>query len=101
MPMRVLTVDDTRTARLVVRKCFEELGYPVLEAPNGQAALDLLSTEGPVDVIVLDWHMPVMDGLTCLTEIRKNSAYDETKGMAEVEVDVVEDRSTAITLQLK
>ena len=77
--MRVLTVDDSRSARLIVRRCFEDLGFEVFEAANGQAALDLLRQKGSVEIIVLDWNMPVMDGFTCLTEIRKLPAYTDIK----------------------
>ena len=77
--MRVLTVDDTRTTRLIVRKCFEELGYTVLEAVHGQAALDTLAQQGPVDFMILDWNMPIMDGYTCLEEVRKRAEYNGIK----------------------
>ncbi len=77
--MNILTVDDTRTSRLIVRKCFEPLGHVVFDAENGQVALDVLASQSSMDVVMLDWNMPVMDGFTCLTEIRKNPAYKDVK----------------------
>ena len=77
--MNILTVDDTKTARLIVRKCFEPLGHMVFDAENGQVALDVLASQSSMDLILLDWNMPVMDGLTCLTEIRKNPEYNGVK----------------------
>ena len=77
--MKVLAVDDSMTARLIVKQCFEPLGHTVLEAEDGKLALEVLASDGAVDVVVLDWNMPVMDGLTCLTEIRKNASYKDVK----------------------
>lgn len=77
--MRILVVDDSRTMRLISRRCYEELGYQVCEAQNGAAALNSLAQQGPFDIVVLDWNMPVMDGLTCLQKIRQVSHYSSTK----------------------
>jgi CheY-like chemotaxis protein len=61
---RVLVVDDTPFNRQLLRRLLDRIGHETLEAGDGQAALDLLrdpATE-PVDVILLDIMMPVMDG---------------------------------------
>ena len=61
----VLIVDDDESIRDALADVLGDEGFEVLSAPNGQAALDLLSGRA-VDVIVLDVLMPVMDGLAFL-----------------------------------
>ena len=62
-PGSILIVDDYDDARACLRDVLEEAGHTVIEASNGQQALNLLVTAGQrVGVIVLDLQMPVMDG---------------------------------------
>lgn len=68
------------TARLIVKRTFQDVeGCTILEAPDGAVALSVLESQHPVDVVVLDWNMPVMDGFECLQNIRKNPAYSDVK----------------------
>ena len=59
----VLVVDDDQDIRDLVQLGLEDEGYSVLTAPNGKAALALLG-RSPIDLILLDMRMPVMDGWT-------------------------------------
>lgn len=62
----ILVVDDLEINRVTLRCIFEEK-YQILEACNGQQALDILAErDGVVDIILLDFMMPVMDGITFL-----------------------------------
>ena len=70
-----LVVDDSRVVRKVARKILEARGFEVDEAANGQAALDACRMRLP-DGILLDWNMPVMDGLTFLRALRKEFGSD-------------------------
>ncbi len=65
-----LVVDDSRVTRKVARRILEELSFQVSEANDGAQALDLCRREMP-NAILLDWNMPVMDGLTFLQQLRK------------------------------
>ncbi|OYW14373.1 MAG: two-component system response regulator [Rhodospirillales bacterium 12-54-5] len=67
-----LIVDDSKIVRKVVRRIIEGLKFNVLEAENGQEAVDLVKANA-VDVIILDWNMPVMDGLECMQVIRADA----------------------------
>jgi CheY-like chemotaxis protein len=59
----ILVVDDYDDARAVMREALEEAGYAVIEAANGQEALNVLVTPGQdVSLITVDLQMPVMDG---------------------------------------
>jgi two-component system, chemotaxis family, chemotaxis protein CheY len=65
-----LLVDDARTVRRICRGIVESLGFTVHEAENGQEALDTVRTHPEIELILLDWNMPVMDGLTFLRTLR-------------------------------
>lgn len=69
--MKVLIVDDESGIRDVIKEycLFED--YNVLEAEDGQSALDIIKNNSDIDIIVLDIMMPKMDGYTTLKEIRK------------------------------
>ncbi len=65
-----LIVDDSRVIRKVARQIFEAIGYSCEEADNGEAALQACNTALP-DFILLDWNMPIMNGLEFLQALRK------------------------------
>ncbi|EKO37952.1 MAG: PAS domain S-box [Solidesulfovibrio magneticus str. Maddingley MBC34] len=65
----VLLVEDERINRLTTGRALSRLGYNVLEAINGQEALQVLSRE-QADIILMDIQMPVMDGIECTHHIR-------------------------------
>jgi two-component system chemotaxis response regulator CheY len=68
--MLALVVDDSRAMRMVLRRIMSSLGFDVVEAGNGQEALDVVDA-GPVpDIALVDWNMPVMDGLEFVTTVR-------------------------------
>ena len=64
-----LVVDDSRVVRMVARRILEQLGFATAEAANGQEALDACGARLP-DAVLLDWNMPVMNGLDFLLELR-------------------------------
>ncbi len=69
-----LVVDDEPANRDILRKGLEGAGWPVVEAENGQVALDRLAEALP-RLILLDLMMPVMDGFEFVAELRKNEAW--------------------------
>jgi two-component system chemotaxis response regulator CheY len=77
--MRALVIDDSRAMRRIVSRILSDLGYDeVLEAADGQQALDLLGGGPPPELACVDWNLPVMDGLTFVTQVR---ARREWRGM--------------------
>ena len=76
--MKILTVDDSSTVRFVMKSAIESLGHTCLMATTGQEALAIVSAE-PIDVVLLDWNMPLMDGREVLREIRKKPICKNTK----------------------
>ena len=67
---RCLVVDDSRVVRMVARKILESLNFQIEEAENGQAAMDICKRAMP-DAILLDWNMPVMNGMDFLKGLRR------------------------------
>ena len=74
MGLNILLVDDSGVMRKLVSKALRQGGLDIAgtkEAGNGQEGLDALGGGG-IDVVLCDWNMPVMDGLTFVTEARKS-----------------------------
>jgi two-component system chemotaxis response regulator CheY len=68
--MRALIVDDSRFVRGFLRGLLEEKGIECEEAGDGQAGLGRLSAGRQFDFALVDWNMPVMDGLEMLSRLR-------------------------------
>ena len=76
---RVLVVDDDMRNVFSITRILEQAGIKVLQAENGQLAIDLLTTaEQPIELILMDIMMPVMDGYQAIEHIRKMAAYRTT-----------------------
>jgi two-component system chemotaxis response regulator CheY len=74
--MRALVVEDSTTIRSILRKILTELGFEVLEAPDGQEALQRLKDAPKIDVALVDWNMPEMNGYDFVQAVRKNHSHD-------------------------
>ena len=73
--MRILVVDDSVTMRKIISKSLKTSGYPdVVEAGDGAEAMSKMTG---VDLVLLDWNMPVMDGLSFVKEIRQSPVFGE------------------------
>ena len=71
--MRVLLTDDSKTIRMVLRDVLTQLGHSdVHEAENGAKALEMVANGG-FEVILLDLHMPVLDGLGTLKQLKADA----------------------------
>ncbi|WP_439816766.1 response regulator [Zavarzinia sp. CC-PAN008] len=70
----ILSVDDSASMRQMVRLTLSGAGYSVVEAGDGAEGLKVAQSK-PVNMIVTDLNMPVMDGLTFIREVRKLPAY--------------------------
>lgn len=72
-----LVVDDSRVVRKFGSQILENLGFKVVAAADGVEALECCRVEVP-DLILLDWNMPVMDGMEFLAEFRRTYPENET-----------------------
>jgi two-component system, chemotaxis family, chemotaxis protein CheY len=85
--MRALIVDDSRFVRDYLRGLLEERGVECEEAPDGQAGLERLRKQGPFDLALIDWNMPVMGGLDMLKNLREEGYSDMKVMMVTTEAD--------------
>lgn len=68
--MRILVVDDSTTMRRIIANSLKAVGFEdIVEAGDGQQALETLDG---VDMLLTDWNMPNMDGLTLVKAVRAN-----------------------------
>ncbi len=70
----ILAVDDSSSIRQLLRSILSQSGYRVIEAVDGRDGLGKLAAEH-ADLIITDLHMPFMDGIGLINEVRKNPAY--------------------------
>lgn len=72
--MRALVIDDSRATRAMLRRILGELGYEVTEAGDGRQGLAALRDDPDLDLALVDWNMPVMDGLEFVRQVRGDTA---------------------------
>lgn len=73
-----LIVDDSSVIRKVARRILEGLEFQIVEAEDGQKAVEMCKREMP-DAVLLDWNMPVMDGYEFLRNLRLMPGGDKPK----------------------
>jgi two-component system, chemotaxis family, chemotaxis protein CheY len=76
-PKRILTIDDSRTMRDMLRMTLVDAGYVVIQAVDGMDGLDVLKKER-FDVVITDINMPKLDGYGVIRHMRADSGYDDT-----------------------
>lgn len=74
MSKTILIVDDSAVMRSTLTSVLSQEGFFIVEADNGQSALDR-AAQAKVDLIISDVNMPVMDGLTFARKIKENPDY--------------------------
>ena len=76
----LITVDESSTMRRIIKNTLQKLGFVnILEAENGADALNIMARSArKVDMIITDWNMPEMDGLTYVKAVRAKKEYDHT-----------------------
>jgi two-component system cell cycle response regulator len=92
MPVKILSVDDSRTVRCIVGAALLPYDCILCEAANGAEGLALARREKP-DLIVLDVSMPVMDGITMLTYLKEDP---ELKEIPVLMLTAVSDHNTVV-----
>lgn len=77
--MKILSVDDSKATRMFVKNAVDVLGFDFIEAEDGQKALEVLEEEGEgsVNLILLDWNMPIMNGMEFLEKIKADDRFKE------------------------
>lgn len=78
MRPRVLVIDDDELNRKLVEEILEDAGYQPIMAESGAQGLTLLRETGYIKVVLLDWMMPDMDGISVLKQIREEKGLKDT-----------------------
>jgi two-component system, chemotaxis family, chemotaxis protein CheY len=70
--MKFLLVDDSKTMRNIWKSVIAQMGaHEVVEASDGQEGLKAVAGQGPFDIMLVDWNMPNLDGLSMLKKVRE------------------------------
>lgn len=94
--MKTILVADDRPASLeLIRAVLDDLGYNVLEAQNGEEAVNQ-AREGHPDLVLLDLHMPVLDGFGVLEVLRADTAMKDVPIVALTASGMAADRERAL-----
>ncbi|MER7280191.1 response regulator [Dactylosporangium sp. NPDC000244] len=97
--MLTMVIDDSRAMRLILKRIVAQLGFDVVEAGNGQEAMDYLTTnvlEGGGEIpglALVDWNMPEMNGLEFVTAVR---AEPRLRGMTLMMVTTESEQSQIV-----
>ncbi|GAA3290001.1 MULTISPECIES: response regulator [Dactylosporangium] len=97
--MLTMVIDDSRAMRLILKRIVAQLGFDVVEAGNGQEAMDYLTTnvlEGDGEIpglALVDWNMPEMNGLEFVTAVR---AEPRLRGMTLMMVTTESEQSQIV-----
>ena len=79
--MRALVIDDSKAIRAILGKMLRDMGCEVEEAEDGRVALEVLKKEAPLDIALVDWNMPEMNGYDFVKAVRAMREYDELRLM--------------------
>ena len=77
--MRALVIDDSRTVRMIIGQTLREFGMEVLEAGNGLEALEQIQENPDVELMLVDWNMPKMNGIDFIRAVRSQPAFDSAR----------------------
>ena len=79
--MRALVIDDSRAIRMILGQILKALKFEVFNAGHGLEALEKLKETGPVELALVDWNMPEMNGYEFVCEVRKDDKYKDMRLM--------------------
>jgi two-component system chemotaxis response regulator CheY len=75
--LKAIVIDDSRVVRSILKRYLAEMGIPAWEAGDGAQALACLEEHPEIRLALVDWNMPVMDGLEFIQTVRRQSQYGD------------------------
>ncbi|MGC1723489.1 MAG: response regulator [Isosphaeraceae bacterium] len=79
--MKALVIDDSRAMRTIIGQILRSIGYEVADASNGREGLQRVSEVGPLNLILVDWNMPEMNGIDFVRALRSDRKNDDVRVM--------------------
>jgi two-component system chemotaxis response regulator CheY len=74
--MKILSADDSTMIRRVIRGAVETIGHELIEARDGQEAVEVMEAQGQgVGLVLLDWNMPRLDGFSVLKKLKADDRF--------------------------
>ncbi len=77
--MRALVIDDSRAIRSILSHLLGQLGFDVCEACNGREGMERLDQTSDVDLALVDWNMPEMNGIDFVRRVRAEARFDPVR----------------------
>jgi two-component system chemotaxis response regulator CheY len=77
--MQALVIDDSGAVRLLVSSILREQGFDVCDAAHGQEGLQKLQENAEIRLVLVDWNMPVMDGLEFIQIVRSQREWNDVQ----------------------
>jgi two-component system chemotaxis response regulator CheY len=77
--MRALVIDDAKVMRMILRKILTSMGFDVSEASDGREGLAKLRQSPEIDLVLIDFYMPDMDGIEFVGTVRSDRTYDAVR----------------------
>jgi len=74
--VQALIIDDSRAVRMLIGSILREQGFTVFDASHGREGLEKLHQNPAIGLALVDWNMPVMDGLEFIQTVRRDPAWD-------------------------
>ncbi len=94
--MKALIIDDSRTMRRLLASYLAEFTTEIYEAEDGVKALEQLQLHAPIDLALVDWDMPNMNGLEFIKAVRADPAFNDTKLLMVTSHNSMEDVGEAL-----
>jgi two-component system chemotaxis response regulator CheY len=94
--MKVLIIDDSRTMRRLLASYLANIATAIIEAEDGVQALEQLNLNAPIDLALVDWDMPRMNGLDFVKAVRADAAFAEMKILMVTSHNTMEDVGAAL-----
>ncbi len=89
--MKAIILDDSRTMRRLLSNYIAEFASDIVEAEDGMVGLEQLEKNAPLDLALVDWDMPRMNGLEFVEAVRANPSYAEMKRLMVTSHNTLED----------
>ena len=77
--MKALVIDDSRAMCSILSLILRQLGFDVSEAGNGREGLEQLERLSPIDLALVDWNMPEMNGIDFVRAVRADARYNDLR----------------------